>query len=82
MDRRTIFPHRVLPVLLVAPQLLLTAFFFLWPAAQAIWSSFTLQDPFGQRSVFVGFENFSLLLGDPLYRQSMLLTLVFCASVA
>lgn len=82
MDRRTIFPHRVLPVLLVAPQLLLTAFFFLWPAAQAIWSSFTLQDPFGQRSVFVGFENFSLLLGDPLYRQSMLLTLFFCVAVS
>jgi sn-glycerol 3-phosphate transport system permease protein len=82
MDRRTIFPHRVLPVLLVAPQLLLTGFFFLWPAAQAIWSSFTLQDPFGQSSVFVGLENFSLLFADPLYRQSMLLTLVFCLAVS
>lgn len=82
MDRRTIFPHRTLPALLVAPQLLLTVVFFLWPAAEAIWSSTTLQDPFGQRSVFVGFENFSLLFADPLYRQSVLRTVIFCAAVS
>ena len=39
MERRTIFPGRLLPVLLVLPQLLLTVFFFLWPAGQAVWSS-------------------------------------------
>ncbi|MBO0711420.1 MAG: sn-glycerol-3-phosphate ABC transporter permease UgpA [Acetobacteraceae bacterium] len=82
MDRRTIFPHRVLPALFVAPQLLLTVLFFLWPAAEAIWSSTTVEDPFGQRSVFVGFDNFSALFADPLYRQSVLRTIGFCAAVS
>ncbi len=81
MDRRTIFPQRGLPALLVAPQLLLTLVFFLWPAAQAIRSSLTLQDPFGERLVFVGLDNFAALFADPLYRLSVLRTLIFCASV-
>ena len=48
------------------PQLLLTVFFFLWPAGEAIWSSLTRQDPFGLGSAFVGLENFSALFADPL----------------
>ena len=43
MERRTIFDGWVLPVVLVLPQLLLTGFFFLWPAGEAIWSSLTLR---------------------------------------
>ena len=82
MERRTVFPGRVLPLLLVAPQLLLTAVFFLWPAAQAAWSSTQRQDAFGLRSVFVGAENFADLFGDPLYRDSAVRTVFFCAAVA
>ena len=82
MDRRTVFPGRVLPLLLVAPQLLLTAVFFLWPAGQAVWSSTTRQDAFGLRSVFVGMENFTDLFTDPLYRDSIGRTAFFCAAVA
>ena len=82
MDRRTVFPGRVLPLLLVAPQLLLTAVFFLWPAGQAVWSSTTRQDAFGLRSVFVGLENFTDLFTDPLYRDSIGRTAFFCAAVA
>ena len=82
MERRTVFPGRVLPLLLVLPQLLLTAVFFLWPAAQAAWSSTQRQDAFGLRSVFVGAENFADLFGDPLYRDSALRTVFFCAAVA
>ncbi len=82
MDRRTIFPGRVLPLLLVAPQLALTAVFFLWPAGQAIWFSTQRQDAFGIRTVFVGLENFSDLFADSLYVQSMGRTLFFCLAVA
>ena len=82
MERRTVFPGRVLPLLLVAPQLLLTAVFFLWPAAQAAWSSTQRQDAFGLRSVFVGAENFADLFSDPLYRDSAVRTVFFCAAVA
>ena len=82
MERRTVFPGRVLPLLLVAPQLLLTAVFFLWPAGQAVWSSTIRQDAFGLRSVFVGVENFTDLFTDPLYRDSIGRTAFFCAAVA
>ncbi len=82
MERRTVFRGRALPALLVLPQLLLTVFFFLWPAGEAIWYSTTVQDPFGQGSVFVGLANFADLFRDPLYLQTMARTAVFCAAVA
>ncbi len=82
MDRRTVFPGRLLPLLLVLPQLLLTAVFFLWPAGQAVWSSTQRQDAFGLRSVFVGTENFTDLFTDPLYLDSAGRTVLFCAAVA
>jgi sn-glycerol 3-phosphate transport system permease protein len=82
VDRRTTFNGWLLPALLVLPQLLLTFFFFLWPAAEALWSSLTTTDPFGQGSVFVGLANFSELFADPLYLQSILRTVVFCAVVS
>ena len=82
MDRRTTFDGWLLPALLVLPQLLLTIFFFLWPAAEALWSSLTTTDPFGQGSVFVGLDNFSDLFTDPLYVRTILRTVVFCAVVS
>ena len=82
MDRRTAFPGLLLPLALVAPQLLLTAIFFLWPAGQAIWSSTQRTDAFGIRSVFVGAENFADLFADPLYLESIWRTAGFCVAVA
>ncbi len=82
MDRRTVFNGRLLPVLLLLPQLLLTAFFFYWPAGQAIWFSLNSQDAFGQGTVFVGLANFSELFADPLYRDSIVRTVLFCLSVS
>jgi sn-glycerol 3-phosphate transport system permease protein len=81
MDRRTIFSGWLLPVLLVTPQLLLTFVFFLWPSAEAIFQSVTLQDPFGLSSEFVGLENFEMLFTDPLYRASAVRTVFFCVLV-
>ena len=71
----------MLPVLLVAPQLLLTVFFFLWPAGQAMWTSLTRQDAFGIHTEFVGLENFTDLFADPLYRDSAVRTVFFCLAV-
>ncbi len=82
MERRTLFPGWVLPALLVLPQLLLTAVFFLWPAGQAVWSSFTREDPFGLSSQFIGLGNFADLFSDPLYVATIERTVVFCACVA
>ena len=81
-ERRTVFPGVALPAALLAPQLLLTAVFFLWPAGQALWSSTQRQDAFGLRSVFVGAENFTDLFTDPLYLDSAVRTAGFCAAVA
>jgi len=82
MERRTIFPQRGLPALLVAPQLAVTIVFFFWPAAQAIRLSFEQQDPFGLSTVFVGLDNYAALLADASWRASAARTLVFCASVS
>ena len=81
-ERRTVFPGVALPLALVAPQLLLTAVFFLWPAGQAIWSSTQRQDAFGLRTEFVGLENFSDLFSDSLYLDSIVRTGGFCLAVA
>jgi sn-glycerol 3-phosphate transport system permease protein len=82
MERRTVFEGRLLPVVLVLPQLLLTGFFFLWPAGEAIWSSLIREDPFGLGSTFVGLENFSELFADPLYVDAIIRTVIFCAAVS
>ena len=82
MDRRTVFNGRLLPVILLAPQLLLTVFFFYWPAGQAIWFSLNAQDAFGQGSVFVGLDNFTDIFADPLYRDSIIRTICFCLAVS
>jgi sn-glycerol 3-phosphate transport system permease protein len=81
MERRTIFAGWKLPLLLVAPQLALTFVFFYWPALTAAWESLTRTDAFGVSVVFVGLANFTDLFADPLYRDSILRTVEFCAAV-
>lgn len=76
------FPQKGLPWLLLLPQLLITAIFFLWPAEQALEQAFYQEDAFGLSREFVGLDNFLDLFTDPLYYQSMLTTLVFSFSVA
>ena len=61
MEKRVIFSKRGLPVLLVAPQIIITLVFFIWPASQALYQSVLLEDAFGLRSQFVWFANFTAL---------------------
>ena len=82
MERKTVFKGRLLPYLLVAPQLLITIVFFFWPAGQAVWFAFLRQDAFGIRTSFVGLENFQDLFADPLYLETLRNTLVFAAGVS
>jgi len=81
-SKRTLFPNRVLPFLLVAPQLLVTAIFFLWPAGQAVWQSFLKEDAFGFKTSFVWIDNYRKLFADPLYLNSLGVTVIFSVSVA
>lgn len=81
MHKRAVFDNRLLPYLLVAPQILITLVFFIWPASQALWTSTLREDAFGLRREFVGFANFERLLNDPLYLDSFWTTIAFSASV-
>jgi sn-glycerol 3-phosphate transport system permease protein len=74
---RATFPHRVLPYLLVAPQLAISLVFFYWPAGQALHQSVLREDPFGLRTAFVGLANFRRILTDPAYLNSVRVTAVF-----
>ena len=82
MEKRVTFKNAWLPYLLLAPQLAITAVFFLWPASQALFQSMLLEDPFGLRTEFVWFDNFQELIDDPLYLRSMGTTAVFSLSTA
>ncbi|NYZ15252.1 sn-glycerol-3-phosphate ABC transporter permease UgpA [Azospirillum sp. RWY-5-1] len=82
MQRRVTFPNRVLPYLLLAPQIAITSVFFFWPAFQAVKQSLYREDPFGLSSAFVGLENFRAVLTDPNYLHSLRVTVVFSLSVA
>ena len=77
-----IFPNKILPYLLVAPQLAITAVFFYWPASQALYQSMLREDPFGLSSKFVWFDNFARVLADPNYVNSLRVTAVFSLATA
>ncbi|RYH12926.1 MAG: sn-glycerol-3-phosphate ABC transporter permease UgpA [Alphaproteobacteria bacterium] len=81
MERKVVFKQRLLPYLLLAPQLAITMVFFFWPAGQAVWFAFLRQDAFGIRTSFVGFENFTDLFADPLYLDTIQNTAVFSTGV-
>jgi sn-glycerol 3-phosphate transport system permease protein len=78
---RPVFRSRFLPYLLVAPQLVITAIFFLWPAGEALWYSLQSIDPFGISSTFVGLDNFKRLFSDSYYLDSFWTTIEFSALV-
>ena len=77
-----LFRERLVPYLLLAPQVIVTIVFFLWPAGQAIYQSVLREDPFGLSRRFVGFENFDRLFADPAFWHSLGISVVFAAAVA
>jgi sn-glycerol 3-phosphate transport system permease protein len=82
MLKRVHFPTSALPYFLVAPQILITLIFFIWPASQAVYQSFLIEDAFGLSSEFVWFENFQILFEDSLYLETFWRTILFSAAVA
>jgi sn-glycerol 3-phosphate transport system permease protein len=81
MQKRVVFSHRYLPYALIAPQIAITLVFFYWPASQAVWQSFLLEDAFGLSSTFVGFENYRTLFDDASYYRTIITTLLFATAV-
>lgn len=80
--KRVTFGGTALPLALLAPQLAVTVVFFVWPAVQALVTSFQREDAFGLRTEFVGLDNFRDLVADPLYLASFGTTMIFSAAVA
>ena len=76
MEKRVVFRSAWLPYALVAPQIAITIVFFFWPAAQAVWYSFQLQDAFGFKTQFVGLANFAALFRDGNYLDSFEVTAI------
>jgi sn-glycerol 3-phosphate transport system permease protein len=81
-DKRVSFSGLLLPAALLAPQLAVTAVFFLWPASQAVYQSLLRQDAFGLSVTFVGLDNFVRLFEDSSYLSSVQVTIVFSAATA
>ncbi|HUM14144.1 MAG TPA: ABC transporter permease subunit [Candidatus Nitrosotalea sp.] len=79
--QRTVFRSRWLPYVLVAPQMAVTVLFFFWPALKSLQLSLYRSSPFGDRSTFVGVENFAKLLADPDYYASVANSFLFAGGV-
>ncbi|WP_132702892.1 ABC transporter permease subunit [Reinekea marinisedimentorum] len=62
--------------------MLIIAIFFIWPALQAAYLSFMLEDPWGMSREFVGLENYQYLFNSAEYLYSFGFSIVFSALVA
>jgi sn-glycerol 3-phosphate transport system permease protein len=82
MEKRVVFRSAWLPYALLAPQIAVTLAFFFWPAAQAIYWSFLVQDAFGLSTQFVWFDNYADLFRSQSYLDSFKVTAVFSVCVA
>jgi len=82
MLKQAVFQSKLLPYLLVLPQLAVVLVFFYWPAAQAVIQSFLLQDAFGLSTTFVWLDNYQELLAQPDYFAAILRTFAFSFAIA
>jgi len=79
--KRVQFEHSAIPYLFVAPQIVIIVVFFLWPAAQAIYQSFLLEDAWGLSSQFVWFRNYKDTIFSDSWLQAASFTMVFSVLV-
>src|SRR3977135_3692074 len=82
MQKQSVFHSPVLAFFLLVPQVFIVLIFFYWPALQAVWQSFLLQDAFGLSTSVVWFENYADLLTQPEYFNAIVRTFVFSAAIA
>jgi len=66
----------------MAPQVVVIALFFFWPAAQALLQSVQQSDAFGTSVDWVGLDNFRNLWNDETYLASFYTTAIFSSLVA
>lgn len=81
MEKRVTFDGKLLPYVLLTPQIIITIVFFFWPAGQALFQSVLREDAFGTSSEFVWFENFVRVFEDETYLNAFKVTAIFSVSV-
>ncbi len=79
-ERRAYFTDSWLGILQIVPQVLLIFTFFYWPTGAALYWAFTLEQPWGGGNAWVGFANFTAMLTDPVYWNSIWRSIVFAVS--
>ena len=82
MEKRVRFKSKLLPWLLLAPQLVVITIFFFFPAGQALLQSVQREDAFGFSTEFIGLANFVALFNDSSYVDSFRITAIFSILVA
>jgi sn-glycerol 3-phosphate transport system permease protein len=82
VEKRVVFRSAWLPWVLIAPQVVVIAVFFFWPAAQALVQSVQQSNAFGTSVEWVGLDNFRNLWNDPTYLASFYTTALFSTLVA
>ena len=75
--KRAHFKNHWIAAALLSPQLIILLFFFFIPSWKALSLAFVQVDPFGGKSLFVGWRNFTELFASEPYRNSAWLTFWF-----
>jgi len=73
-----VFRSRILPGLLILPELIVVGVFFLWPSVQALVEAFQRSNAFGLGTRFAGLANFRATLQSG-YGQALEVTVAFTA---
>ncbi len=81
MQERPVFANKLLPYILIAPQIALAGLWFIWPSVEALYQSFFRSDPLGIRTTFVGLQNYARLFSDPGFLSSVRVTIIFAVTV-
>lgn len=80
--KKAVFHNPWMPYALLLPQMAIIGVFFFWPAWEAIYSSFFIEDPFFGKKTFVGFDNYTDAVSRSDYIRTANFTLWFTMLVA
>ncbi|MGM0640862.1 MAG: carbohydrate ABC transporter permease [Thermotogota bacterium] len=69
--------RKILPYILLIPTFLVIGIFIYWPAGLSFRLSAFRVAPFGNREIYVGFQNFMRLFQSSEYLQAMLTTVIY-----
>lgn len=81
MESRSTFNNKILPYILLAPSLIIIAYFLFYPTYETFRLSLYRLGPFGIRKIFIKFGNFVDLFTSADYLHSFKISFIFSFSV-